>query len=75
MNVQLEQSSCVSKPLVSISPKLRALDAFVRLVDCRLSALAYLGDEGDVQGNISVKDLGVRRAKDFFLFFFLKQFF
>ncbi len=55
--VQLEQAGCVTRNLITISPELRALDAFVSVVENHLSAVAYLGEEGDVLGNVSVKDL------------------
>jgi len=52
----LEEAKCVTRNLITITPEMRAIDAFVTITEHHLSALAYLGEDGTI-GNVSVKDL------------------
>jgi CBS domain-containing protein len=54
---QIDQAQVGTRPLISIPLEFRAIDAFVMMIEYHLSALCFLGEEGEVSGNISVKDL------------------
>jgi CBS domain-containing protein len=53
----IDQAQLGTRPLISIPPEMRAIDAFVMMIEYRLSAIGFLGEEGQTSGNISVKDI------------------
>jgi CBS domain-containing protein len=53
----IDQANIGTRPLVTIPAEFRAVDAFVMLIEHRISAVGFLGEEGDVHGNVSIKDI------------------
>lgn len=43
--------------VVSVSPDTPALDAMVLMEDRNISAVAVVGEDGDIQGNFSISEL------------------
>jgi len=56
-NLTVDQAKIATKPMITVPPELRAIDAFMIMSEYKISGLAYLGEEGEVLGNISVKDI------------------
>jgi len=56
-NLTVDQAKIATKPMITLPPELRAIDAFIMMNEYKISGLAYLGEEGEVLGNISVKDI------------------
>jgi len=56
-NLTVDQGKIATKPMITLPPELRAIDAFIMMSEYRISGLAYLGEEGEVLGNISIKDI------------------
>jgi CBS-domain-containing membrane protein len=56
-NQSLEAAGAISRHLVTVPSELRAIDAFLTMVEYRLSAVMFVGEDGELTGTVSAKDL------------------
>jgi CBS domain-containing protein len=57
VNLTLEAAGVITRNLIMVPSELRAIDAFLTMVEHRLSSVIFLGEDGDLVGTITAKDL------------------
>jgi len=53
----LEATGAITRNLVMVPSELRAIDAFLTMVEYRLSSVLFVGEDGELLGTVSAKDL------------------
>jgi CBS domain-containing protein len=53
----LEAVGAITRNLVMVPSELRAIDAFLTMVEYRLSSVVFVGEDGELIGTVSAKDL------------------
>jgi CBS domain-containing protein len=57
VNQTLEAAGAITRNLVMVPSELRAIDAFLTMVEYRLSSVIFVGEDGELTGTVSAKDL------------------